>query len=203
MHIHLILLAAGASKRLGQPKQLIDIGNKALIVYQIEKLIAAKRNVQAQVSISCVLGANHELCQPHITDLAVDVVINQAWQQGMSTSLQCGIKHAPKADAYGIVLVDQYALKSAQIEALIKAYVEQPEHIHLAASGEQFSPPAIFSNSFIKHFASATGDKGAKPVLYQLKDLLALHQMPEAFIDLDTKQQLKQLEQFKAKEGRS
>src|SRR6185503_16376101 len=85
--IGLIILAAGASTRLGKPKQLLRYGGKSLLFHAAQTAIAS---VCKPVVI--VLGAYAELLKQEVQDLPVQVLENPHWQEGMGTSISTGIK---------------------------------------------------------------------------------------------------------------
>ncbi len=83
----LIVLAAGASTRLGQPKQLLPYRGSNLLQITVESAIASVCQ-----PIVVVLGAYAEKIQPAIAQLPVQFVQNERWAVGMGTSIQCGLR---------------------------------------------------------------------------------------------------------------
>ena len=83
-----IILAAGSSSRLGQPKQLLEFKGKTLLEIAVE----AAQNSQAQ-SCVLVLGANADLIVEKIDHTKVDRVVNENWEKGMASSMQKGLKY--------------------------------------------------------------------------------------------------------------
>ena len=84
--VGIVLLAAGESSRLGQPKQLVHFAGSTLI----------HRAACAAISSECspvivVLGANRDLIKQELAGLSVRVVENQNWAEGMGNSLKVGL----------------------------------------------------------------------------------------------------------------
>jgi molybdenum cofactor cytidylyltransferase len=82
-----ILLAAGASTRMGSPKQLIKWGDTTLIEWEINELTCA--GIARPV---VVLGNNSSEIMNTISGLDCTVVVNSQWEQGRSTSLRAGAR---------------------------------------------------------------------------------------------------------------
>ena len=116
-----LLLAAGGSSRLGQPKQLLQFEGKTLIRRAAETLVISQCD-----PIVVVLGAEIEGFNSEIADLRVDICINENWQTGMSSSIISGLgsllEIEPELDAVVITLCDQPYVNSADIDILITAF---------------------------------------------------------------------------------
>src|SRR6476661_1956002 len=101
-----LLLAAGGSSRLGEPKQLIKYEGKSLLRRAADCALAAGCN-----ETIVVLGAAAEACTRELEGLPVRVVINEAWERGMSSSIGAGMSALeqiqPAAEAVLITLCDQ------------------------------------------------------------------------------------------------
>jgi CTP:molybdopterin cytidylyltransferase MocA len=82
----IIILAAGSSTRLGEPKQLLSYQHKSLLTRTIE---AAKNARDAKVVV--ILGDKHTAIAEDIEPLGVDVIYNAAWEEGMSSSVRVGL----------------------------------------------------------------------------------------------------------------
>ncbi|WDE00360.1 nucleotidyltransferase family protein [Thalassomonas actiniarum] len=194
-----IVLAAGGSTRLGQPKQLVELVGEPLIVRQCRHALTLTEQV------FCVLGCQAPLMAKQLTGLPVCQVNNENWQQGMSSSIAAGVAALPDdIDAAMILLVDQWQLASAELQLLQQSWQKHPEAIVLAgasagtdAKGSEAEvkkgPPVIFPKCYFPELLALTGEQGAKPVLQKYHHRLNVLDLPRAFIDLDTPQQLQQL----------
>ncbi len=82
----IIILAAGASTRLGQPKQLLQYQGQTLLRHAVE---TALQVIASPVIV--VLGAIKDLLQKEVEDLPAQVVYNREWKEGMASSIRCGL----------------------------------------------------------------------------------------------------------------
>ena len=84
--IGIIILAAGASTRLGQPKQLLIYQNHSLIFNTVKVAVNS-----GYAPIVVVLGAYADLIFPEVRNFPVKIVKNCDWQEGMNTSIKVGL----------------------------------------------------------------------------------------------------------------
>lgn len=203
--IALLLMAAGSSSRLGQPKQLVEIAEKqeqpqSLLIKQIKLMNSICSSTSAEAF--CVLGFQHEELTAHLKNSQLPkqptLIINDNWSQGLSSSISKGVSALTlDISAVLVFLVDQWKITPADVFQLIDAWKNEPEKIHIACKENRISPPAIFPSSFFDELLTLTGDDGAKKVIRNNIDQVSFKTMPSAFFDLDTPQQLKQLEEAK------
>jgi molybdenum cofactor cytidylyltransferase len=114
-----IVLAAGGSARMGQPKQLLPIDGQPMVRRVAEQVLGASL---AQVVV--VVGANSELVSGALSGLPLDIVANANWSQGLSASLRVGLEALePDIQAAIMVLADQPALTSELFAALVDGYL--------------------------------------------------------------------------------
>ena len=115
--IPVLLLAAGGSSRMGQPKQLLPWGNTTLIEHQIQTLIKTGNPVNV------VLGFNSDLIIPVIKNYKINIFINNNWENGMGSSLSLGISQIitrfPKAAGVLITLLDQPLITASYYEKML------------------------------------------------------------------------------------
>ncbi|GAB3812020.1 hypothetical protein GCM10028895_02660 [Pontibacter rugosus] len=123
MQAGVVILAAGASTRLGQPKQLLVHENESLL----------QRAIRAATSSWCeevvvVLGANYESVVSDLEGLPVQVVKNEAWQQGMGASIRCGLQKLLEVntgiDAVLLLLCDQPYVDAELLNQLLQKKVK-------------------------------------------------------------------------------
>ena len=180
-----ILLAAGGSSRLGQPKQLLNFKGKTLIRRAAETLVESECEL-----IIVVLGAEIERSTVELNGLNVAISINQNWQNGMSSSIISGLesllKIEPDLDAAVITLCDQPHVKYADINELITAYTETQRPIAAARFGDIIGVPALFSNAIFSELRQINGDKGARDLIHHHTDIVEPVAIEKAVIDIDT-----------------
>ena len=188
--VGLVLLAAGASTRMGTPKQLLPYQGRSLIRHTAGVALASVCH-----PIVVVLGASAKLIEPELAQLAVQVVKNPWWEQGMSSSISVGMKAIAQMaplDAVVIALGDQPLISAATINQLVERYQHHHAIIACEYSGT-IGVPALFSRCLFQELINLEGAAGAKQVLKQHADSVLTIQVPEAAVDLDTPADYEQL----------
>ncbi|OKY26281.1 MULTISPECIES: nucleotidyltransferase family protein [Thalassotalea] len=181
-----IVLAAGSSSRLGQPKQLVEVQGNKLIARQCELALTLTNNVLV------VVGCYAEKVSDAVNHLPVNVVNNPNWQQGMGSSIAAGINALPSTvKGVMLLLVDQWQLTAADL-ALTKQTWQQASNSIICARGKSgaFSPPIIFPRDYFKQLKHIPPDSGAKAIVNQHGDNVISLSLEAAFADLDTPEQL-------------
>lgn len=191
-NIPLILLAAGASSRMGQPKQLLRWGKKSLIEHQAKTLLATGNQVVV------VLGNQAENIIPKLKDLPVKITINDNWEKGMGTSIVTGVEFAQQLfpDCKGVLisLVDQPLITTSYLKKLLDIFEPENQQIIVsqADSGWQ-GVPVLFDRVYFKALLELSGTKGAKSVFRKNKQHVIGMQCGDLMKDVDTPDQYKKL----------
>ncbi len=179
--IYCIILAAGASSRLGSPKQLLAWQGIPLLEHAITNV-----RVVLDERVIVVLGANAELIQSLIPLNAVTTIINPNWQEGMAASIRTGIQTLPPtATAALIMLCDQPFITAAHLAKLVQTWQKEPDKIVACQYYQSIGVPAVFPSEFFRQLLTLKGDKGAKSILAQFESRVLKIAMPEAEIDID------------------
>jgi molybdenum cofactor cytidylyltransferase len=185
--IGIIILAAGASLRMKEPKQLLSFEGKTLL----------RRAVDTSLQSICrpvvvVLGANFEWIKAEIADLPVEIVFNPDWQIGMSSTARAGIENllrlAPDTSAAVIMLCDQPFVGTDQLHLFAAKFEQTNAQVIAARYDETVGVPALFSRSVFDDFKSLSGSGGAKPIIEKYRASLLTIDLPEAAFDIDTPQ---------------
>ncbi len=156
-----IVLAAGMSRRLGRPKQLLQVEGKPLIAHVIERVLASRLD-----GVTVVLGHEAEVIQAAVSSYDVAVTFNPDYAKGQSTSLVAGVDSVPAGtDAIVVLLADQPGIRTVTIDALIEARRATRAPIVMTAYGEMRSHPVLFGAETFESLRSITGDKGARDVI--------------------------------------
>jgi molybdenum cofactor cytidylyltransferase len=160
-----IVLAAGASRRLGQPKQLLMHGGETLL----ERAIRIANKAGANPVLT-VLGANSEIIRASMGVTNSIHVINEHWERGISTSIHVGLAaledSAPNAAGALILACDQPRLTADHLRALIEIFAAQVEpSIIASAYGGVLGIPAVFPRLAFPQLRALRGDKGARALL--------------------------------------
>lgn len=156
-------MAAGESKRLDSPKQLLKWGNEYLINHVIK--IAVSSNIQ---QLHVVLGSRIEQIQPIINDKNAIIVRNPDWQSGLSSSIKAGLSMIDdKINGVFILLVDQPFLTAELLNRMIDRFSKtKAQAIVPRVNGQQYNP-VLFSREVFRDLMTINGDKGAKAMLRQ------------------------------------
>ncbi|MFZ0392229.1 MAG: nucleotidyltransferase family protein [Terracidiphilus sp.] len=165
MNLPAIILAAGASRRLGRPKQLLDLDGETLLA----RTIRVARESGAD-PVLVVLGADAHLISASVPMNEVITVLNPEWQEGMASSVRAGVRSllscVPDASGAILLVCDQPRLSAAHIRALIESFRQSSESAAVAStySGTR-GIPAIFPRLLFLRLLALTGDKGARNIL--------------------------------------
>jgi molybdenum cofactor cytidylyltransferase len=183
--VGIIILAAGASTRMGSPKQLLQFAGKSLIRHSVQIALASKC-----FPVVVVLGANKELIKLELEDLPVFVAENPEWEQGMASSIRCGLEMLtsvfPGAKATIVMLCDQPFVNTLFINNLVDTFEKEPDHIVASYYGNDFGVPAAFPKKFFNELLSLQGNAGAKKLIQQHKAEVVPVVFPEGLVDIDT-----------------
>jgi molybdenum cofactor cytidylyltransferase len=178
------ILAAGASRRLGQPKQLVRLNGEPLIHRQSR--IALEANCG---DVVVILGAESAACASAIADLSVTTRINYDWQTGMGSSIREATCAAIEANAHGlmIVQVDQYRLTGNDLVQLASAWRTLGGKKSCRTLSDHYvGPPVILTSSLFNDALQLAGDTGARSILkkFHPDEVLDIN-LPNAIADLD------------------
>ena len=195
-NLAIVVLAAGESSRFDGIKQLAmvqgDEQSETTLLQRTVKVV----NALESTSVSVVLGANaQEILQNSSTIEGVNYITCEQWPEGMSASIATGCKNIPSQSSHIlIVLADQVALEQTHFNELIEQ--SRLHHTNIICSqfktenGARNSVPAIFPVTLTPQLMSLTGDQGARKIINDSDmDVLSVL-LPEAAIDIDTKEQL-------------
>ena len=183
--IGIVLLAAGASTRMGTPKQLLNLGGVSLI----------RRAAEQALDSGChpavvVLGANADLIAPELDDLAIQVAVNRDWKVGMSSSIRCGLKKLLTIDSQVqtviLFLADQPNVTGIALRRLTTAHVQSGFGLVAASYSGRIGTPALFSRFYFNDILELEGQGGAKNLLERHAPCVLPIEFPEAACDLDT-----------------
>lgn len=183
--IGIIILAAGESKRLGRPKQLLDFHGKTLI----EKI--TETALETELKTVVVLGANAEKIKPVIENLSVEIVINENWQSGMSSSIIKGLKKSLEIqnDLQSVILLlgDQPLITKEIIWEIIKTQKVTNKAIIASKYAETIGVPALFTKAIFDKLLNLNEEIGAKLIIKKHSGIdVATISVPEAEFDIDT-----------------
>jgi CTP:molybdopterin cytidylyltransferase MocA len=197
MTVAAIVLAAGASRRLGQPKQLLLLGTETLL----ERVIRLAGEAGA-TPVIVVLGAHSEQISAAVSlnQLPrVIPVINGAWEQGIASSIHTALRAlsivAPQASGALILSCDQPRLTANHLLSLLQTFAAQPAPAIVASAyAGVLGIPAVFPRQVYSDLLALRGDKGARALLMHPPCPQISLPFPGGEIDIDEPSDLAQLE---------
>jgi molybdenum cofactor cytidylyltransferase len=179
-----VLLAAGGSRRLGHPKQLLRRQSRPLLLHAIDTARAAAPGAPLIV----VLGA-HRLRLRLVVRRAAPaalVVANPRWAEGLASSLQAALDWVPHGTrAILVQLVDQPRVDADALRRLLNAWRRRPGIPAAARYDNRAGVPAVLTRSSWRAARALRGDSGARALLRDAR-ALTLVDIPQAAVDLDT-----------------
>jgi CTP:molybdopterin cytidylyltransferase MocA len=194
MTVAALLLAAGASRRLGRPKQLLRLGGETLL----ERVLRLAREAGAAPTVA-VLGAHEAEIRASVAFGDCVSVVNRDWEQGIATSIHAGLHALDKAapDAPGALLMncDQLRLTAAHLRALMETFTAQAGRAMVASAyaGAQ-GTPAVFPRDVFPELLALSGDRGARALFAKPPCPLLSVELPLGEVDIDLPDDLAQLE---------
>lgn len=193
LELHAILLAAGPSSRLGQPKQLVEFEGESLVrrsARMLTELVSGP--------VVAVTGSESERVAAELDGLPVNPVLNPEWKLGMGGSIACGARHLPRYPPGILVTVcDQWWLSTADLKKLIDAWGAKPSCIHVACWKEHNAhvsgPPVIFPGRLRGDLKGLEKGRGARQVIDRFMDIVEFVELQSAAHDLDRPEDLEKL----------
>jgi molybdenum cofactor cytidylyltransferase len=183
--IGLVLLAAGGSRRLGKPKQLLHYRGESLLRRAAKSALASRCS-----KIAVILGADAEACAHELEGLRLLTVINPEWEEGIGSSIRMGVtalnSAAPELDAVLLALCDQALIDYRHLNGLVEAFCTSRPTVVASRYGDAFGAPAVFHRSLFGDLAGLAGDEGAKKIIVRHLRSTLFVDLPEAGIDVDT-----------------
>jgi molybdenum cofactor cytidylyltransferase len=190
MKTGIILLAAGSSSRLGRAKQIIEFQDKTLI----QKAINEANKSQADCLV-VVLGANADLIQTGFDYSSTPFIVNPDWQNGMSSSMQVGLRflmEKEEIDQVLLMLCDQPFVDASLLDQLITARETSGKGIVVSAYSNTLGVPAVFDKRYFEELLQLTGSEGAKKVIFKHQAEVHALDFPLGAVDLDTEEDVNQ-----------
>lgn len=191
-----ILLAAGASTRLGRPKQLLRLpvfGGETLLDHAVALARAA-----GAAPIFVVVGAHAEEIILECELLDCIVVHNEAWAEGMASSLRVGIasvlENAPAASGAMVLVCDQPGLSGEHLRSLLEVHRHDPNHIAASRYAGRAGVPVIFPRAVFPALVELQGDHGARVLLQRSGAAVHAVDFPGGELDLDSPEDLERLQ---------
>jgi molybdenum cofactor cytidylyltransferase len=186
-----ILLAAGLSTRMGQPKQLLPFGESTIVETAVDNMLDAKFS-----EVIVVVGHCAEQIQTLLDERPIKIVFNPDYREGMLTSAQVGIRslNFPNArnksdrDAFSLMLVDQPFITSSLIDKVIDAYAQTDKGIVLPSYNYQRGHPVVFHQRFADDILALGAESGG------VRSIFKSHSEDIYYVPVDTDDVLRDID---------
>lgn len=191
--VGVVILAAGASSRMGSPKQALPYQDGTLLTHTLTAARAAGCE-----PIVVVLGAFADEVRALLVGQPVVCVYNSDWQEGMNTSVRIGVEHItahfPEVDFLVLLTCDQPFLTAAVIENLVQMRTVTGKSLIASAYANTVGIPALFDkNLFIKLCELPAGAGAKRLIVSHSQNDVAAVDFPGGSIDIDTPDQYSRL----------
>lgn len=180
-----VILAAGASRRYGSPKQLARYRGETLVARSVR--LAQEAGAE---EVCVVLGYRADLIrralqQGGATRVGTSTIRNPRWRDGMGRSLAGGVRALDRrARAVLVCLADQPLLEAGDLAALVLTWRASPRSIVASRYAGRTGVPAIFPRAHFRALKSLSGDRGAQQLLASSHDVISVP-TPLAAVDID------------------
>lgn len=175
-----VVLAAGASTRMGTQKLLLPFGDEPLVRRAVRQICDTGFD-----DVLVVLGSEYKAMLAALDGLAVRHAINMQFASGMGSSFRTAVEHLPDSDAALFALADQPFVTTHEYRTVLDAYRQHAAAIVSVRYGEVMAPPHLFQREFFPELAQL--QHGARSVLQRHPDrTMVLQFPPDLLVDVDT-----------------
>ena len=180
-----VILAAGESSRLGQPKQLIQFRGKSLL----HRIVDAAKKARCSPTVA-VIGSDREEVERELKAEGAIIVENENWRLGIGTSIRVGMRRlidkAPTLEAVVLLVCDQPFVDARAIARLITMQEKTKRAIVASRYANTLGVPALFDRSCFQELLALDNATGAKTVILSNRERVAEFPFPKGKIDVDT-----------------
>lgn len=191
METGILILAAGNSSRLGEPKQLLKFKGKNLLRNVVDEAI------KLADSVIVVTGSNHSQISKEIINFEVKIIENINWNEGMGSSIKIGINQLldrfPEVQNVIISVCDQPFLEASVFSDLIQMKKISQKGIVASKYSDTLGTPVLFTKKYFEELSKLSGQEGAKKLLQKFKDDIAEMNFEKGAIDIDTQNDYQKL----------
>lgn len=194
-NIATLIMAAGSSSRMGEPKQLLKWKDTTLIETAISTVLELHC-----ANIMVILGAHYHKIKPIIENYAVKTVYNKNWKKGLGNSIAFGVNHIKnnyQVEGVLVVLADQPLIHSTYLKGILDIFeTDKNQIIATNYQNRKLGVPALFDKSYFQELSSIDGDKGAKSILEKYSDVVITTTLATNVFDIDTEEDYKKLKEL-------
>jgi molybdenum cofactor cytidylyltransferase len=175
-----VVLAAGASTRMGTQKLLLPFGSEPLVRRAVRQVCAAGFD-----EVLVVLGSEHQATLAALDGLPFRHAINMQFASGMGSSFRTAVEHLADSDAAMFALADQPFVTTNEYRSVLDTYRQHAPPIVSVRYGEVMAPPHLFEREFFPELAKL--QHGARSVLQRHVERTTVLQFPpDLLVDIDT-----------------
>ena len=185
-----IVLAAGASSRLGRNKILLELGGQPVVRRAVTAAIDAGLS-----PVLVVLGFEVDRARDALVGLPYEPVLNPDHHAGINRSVQLGLARVPPdAAAAVIVLADMPLVTAGMIASVVERYRESDAPLVVSDYGGVRAPPTLYDRSLFGEFTASEGEGCGRHVVRRHRhEAVALEMPPDALLDLDVPEDYERL----------
>jgi molybdenum cofactor cytidylyltransferase len=192
-----VVLAAGRSTRMGEPKQLLRLGKSTVLEQTLDNILGARVD-----DVVLVLGSSAEIIRrqvPASTFEGLKVVVNEAYGQGMASSLREGLSALdPQIDAALIVLADQPFVRPETFGRIVDRYRRSEAEIVIPTHKGSRGNPVLLDRAVFPEIMALDGDIGCRAIFGGHLEGIVMVEVDDAgiLIDIDNKADYERLQRF-------
>jgi molybdenum cofactor cytidylyltransferase len=187
----IIILAAGESSRMEQPKQLLPFKNGTLLGH------VADEAQKSGMPVVIVLGANEDIVKQQLLDVSAEITYNEKWKDGISTSIKSGLQKAIEnnsdIESFILCVCDQPYISTVLFQQLMEKKAASGKNIIACSYTGTIGTPVLFDKKYFDALMNLQGSEGAKKLLQTYSEDVALVSFEKGEIDIDTKIDYKEL----------
>lgn len=194
-HIAAVMLAAGMSRRLGRPKQLLLVDGVPLVRWQLQKLLASDYH-----PVGVVLGHEAGRVMKVLAGLPVEFIHNPHYAQGVGSSVAQAARWAqrlnPRPAGLLLSVCDQVFLRTALFDELLQIWRTRRPDAIVSRYDHGKGVPVLVRYEHLPLLAASQGDKGARERLMHLPQVVEIP-FPQGHIEIDRPEDLEWLRRRK------
>jgi molybdenum cofactor cytidylyltransferase len=183
----IVILAAGSSTRLGQPKQLLEFQGTTLIQRMAQIAVNAVKK-----PVVIMLGANYSLIHARLTHLPVHIVYNPDWSQGMTSSLRNGLlallNFSPDTEGVIFAVCDQPYITPDLFLEMISVGGQSQKPIVACLYNNILGTPVLFKKEYFDVLLALKDNEGARKIIQSHPEAVEAVPFPLGIFDIDTMQ---------------
>lgn len=175
-----VVLAAGASTRMGSQKLLLPLGGEAIVRRTVREVCEAGFD-----EVLVVVGHEQEKVLASLNGLPIRHVVNAVYETGMGSSFRTAVERLEGSEAAMFALGDQPFVTAREYRSILDTYRQHAPMIVSVRYGDVTAPPHLFSRALFSELAQLT--HGARSVLERHRDQTIVLQFPSDLLqDIDT-----------------